>query len=741
MKSQLLPARRLRPLLLGALLLTVCRSAILAQTMLVDDPRVAPVVVETASVTAEVAGTHAVTTFDLVFRNPNNRQLEGTFEFPLLEGQSVIRFALDIGGKLREAVPVEKEKGRVVFEEIERRRVDPGLLEKTVGNNYRARVFPLPARGTRRIVIAYQETLGPAAQGAASYRLALNFAKRLEQFDLAVAVRGGATQPAQVRTTLPLTLPDWKEAQILSVRRSDFAAKGLLELTLPRSERPAVLTQRFGDREYFCAEVPLAGFAGAPRPLPKVVGILWDASGSGAERDHARELAFLDAYFRAVPDVEVRLVLLRDTAAPAERFAVAGGKWPALRRSLETVVYDGATALDGPAGDREVQEWLLFSDGIVNYGATEAAGQLAQLGAPIHAVLASLGADAQRLRAWSERSGGAFANLLSTDAPAAVAALRGLPLRVWGIERDPSAVAQVFPEVGAVVADGRAMVVGILRQDQATVRLRIGRSAAEAREIVLPVKSGEGTGTLAARAWATAKIDALSLDAERNGDDIRRTSREFGIVTADTSLIVLETIDDYLRYEIEPPEELRDQWRTIHRERSETSKTERAMHLDAIAAQFEARVHWWNGEPELSPTQPPASRATARSREAAAPDRLQTTPEQPVASAQSGSRADDGDGTVVGSGDDEVVVLSPFVVSAENDVGYRATDTLAGTRIRTQLRDIGSAVSVVSDRVLRDTGARNNRDLLTYMPNTEVGGASGNFAGNSGSSTGVLPEF
>jgi S-ribosylhomocysteine lyase LuxS involved in autoinducer biosynthesis len=56
--------------------------------MLVDDPRVAPVVVETASVTAEVAGTHAVTTFDLVFRNPNNRQLEGTFEFPCWRGRA-----------------------------------------------------------------------------------------------------------------------------------------------------------------------------------------------------------------------------------------------------------------------------------------------------------------------------------------------------------------------------------------------------------------------------------------------------------------------------------------------------------------------------------------------------------------------------------------------------------------------------------------------------------------------------
>ena len=44
---------------------------------------------------------------------------------------------LSVGGELREAVPVPKDKGRQVFEEIVRRGVDPGLLEKTAGNSSR----------------------------------------------------------------------------------------------------------------------------------------------------------------------------------------------------------------------------------------------------------------------------------------------------------------------------------------------------------------------------------------------------------------------------------------------------------------------------------------------------------------------------------------------------------------------------------------------------------------------------
>jgi hypothetical protein len=84
---------------------------------------------------------------------------------------------------------------------------------------------------------------------------------------------------------------------------------------------------------------------------------------------------------------------------------------------------------------------------------------------------------------------------------------------------------------------------------------------------------------------------------------------------------------------------------------------------------------------------------------------------------------------------EEPVLLSPFVVNAAEDTGsYRATATLAGTRIRTELKDVGSAISVVTAQFLQDTGARNTEDLLVYTTNTEVGGSSGNFANTGGRS-------
>jgi hypothetical protein len=77
----------------------------------------------------------------------------------------------------------------------------------------------------------------------------------------------------------------------------------------------------------------------------------------------------------------------------------------------------------------------------------------------------------------------------------------------------------------------------------------------------------------------------------------------------------------------------------------------------------------------------------------------------------------------------EIVFLSPFVVSADDDRGYQATSTLAGTRLRTNLRDLGSAISVVTPEFLSDVGAVDQGTLLSYTTSTETGGVQGNFSG------------
>jgi outer membrane receptor protein involved in Fe transport len=74
-----------------------------------------------------------------------------------------------------------------------------------------------------------------------------------------------------------------------------------------------------------------------------------------------------------------------------------------------------------------------------------------------------------------------------------------------------------------------------------------------------------------------------------------------------------------------------------------------------------------------------------------------------------------------------VIRLAPFEVSADDSRGYVATSTLGGTRIRTDLIDVGSAISVYTEEFLRDLAAFDNETLLAFTVGADVGGVHGTF--------------
>ncbi len=164
-------------------------------------------------VNVTIEGPRARTVVDHIFRNPHDRQLEGTFEYPLPTGASPSYFAMFLGqtretmpapfarrgdnpplpaealakmtpaelvkhvdtadwGRLQEGRIVSKEKALETYEEVVRGRIDPALLEYSGGNTFSGRVFPIPPKGYNRVILAYEELL-PFAQEHMIYRFAL----------------------------------------------------------------------------------------------------------------------------------------------------------------------------------------------------------------------------------------------------------------------------------------------------------------------------------------------------------------------------------------------------------------------------------------------------------------------------------------------------------------------------------------------------------------------------------------
>ncbi|HYP17967.1 MAG TPA: TonB-dependent receptor, partial [Opitutus sp.] len=85
---------------------------------------------------------------------------------------------------------------------------------------------------------------------------------------------------------------------------------------------------------------------------------------------------------------------------------------------------------------------------------------------------------------------------------------------------------------------------------------------------------------------------------------------------------------------------------------------------------------------------------------------------------------------------DEPITMSPFTVTSGKDTGYQATNTLAGTRLNTPLRDIAASISVLTKDLFEDTASTKQAELLVYAPSTEVAGVGGNYSGGADNGVG-----
>ncbi|AWT14605.1 VIT domain-containing protein [Stenotrophomonas maltophilia] len=533
-----------------------------------------PIALRQARIEGDIQAGIAQTRITLEFHNPNRRVLEGELQFPLAEGQQITGFALDIGGELREAVPVPKDRGRQVFEEIARRGVDPGLLEQTAGNQFRLRIYPLPAGGSRRVQLVLREPLAFSGQGW-RWTLPLQFAAGAASVAVKVQAPG-----AMAAGTAPFQIT----AGQLQWQGRGAQLPAQLQWTLPAERKQQVQVAPWQDGHYLLAQLPVP-ISSAPRTLPSEVGLLWDGSGSSGLRDRAREFALLDRYFARMGNGTVALTVLRDRAEPVRRFRIRGGNWSELRAALQAVHPDGASALAQWQPQPMVKEYLLVSDGLLTYG-PEALPALAPDQRLFAISSAGAHTDAVRLRGWSESHGGRFV-ALEADVDAAARELFSSPLDV-----------QVDARRGVqdVVIDRRSEAEGWLwlharlAADGVSMRVRVGGGEWQA----LPPTQKSSDGELLAGLWAQARLQQLAADRRGNREAMQRLSQQFGLVGPDTSLIVLETLEDYLRYAIRPSGKLRAEYDARYARQVSDRATADRQRLDEVAARWKERQQWWS---------------------------------------------------------------------------------------------------------------------------------------------------
>ena len=130
---------------------------------------------------AVVEGPLAFTELHLTFRNPQPRMIEGRFAITLPAHAAISRLAMKLPDGWQEAEVVERQAARQAYEDVLHRGQDPALMEKKAGNEFRARIFPIPANSEKEIKISYSQQLAASNK---PYRLPLRGLPRMKKLSI-----------------------------------------------------------------------------------------------------------------------------------------------------------------------------------------------------------------------------------------------------------------------------------------------------------------------------------------------------------------------------------------------------------------------------------------------------------------------------------------------------------------------------------------------------------------------------
>ncbi|MFT3770747.1 MAG: VIT domain-containing protein [Minicystis sp.] len=531
------------------------------------------------SVRAVIRDGMAETEVDQTFGNPGGREVEGWYWFTVPTSAIVTSFAVETDGALIEGEVIEQKEAAARYGAAVRSGHEPALLEWIDGHSYRARIYPVPASGSRRVVLRYLEMLGTRA-GKLQYVYPLRGAGdpvTIGEMSLSVDL-GDAGVGAGIATLADAVVEDG--GRHVTMRRSGYTPRAdfQLEAEIKRQTAPLRVSR-------FSAGADLADYVmarytpdvdwAALKEQPGDLVVVVDTSASADDAARAQKTAAAEAVLRALSPQDHFALVALDTAPavlhPKEGLAEASDKEIAV--ALERLAEHrsgGATDLGalfdvalGRVHGKEQPAVIYIGDGLATSG--EIAGEklterlrrsLSTSRARFFGV--AVGADANHalLRELSRAGGGQMFRIDDNEGASAEV------LRLASAVKTPT-ITDLTIDLGAgldepmLTATGKVSrgeeVVLLARThhplpEKATVKGRLGGKDFE-KTYALAAEPGVGA-SLVPRLWAAEKIRRLlgqAADPDDHRGKIVELGVDYGLVTPFTSILALESEQAYLQ--------------------------------------------------------------------------------------------------------------------------------------------------------------------------------------------------
>ncbi len=481
-----------------------------------------------------VEGPLAFTELKMTFVNPRKREIEGRFEITLPDGASVARLAMKMGSRWQEAEVVARRRGQQVYESFLHKQVDPVLLEASVGNHFRARVYPIPAKGEKEIIISYSELL--PANGR--YRLLLAGLPMVQELD--VDVHHGEQRERFVKARFV-----GKHDLVVKTKKAGNTAVRAGELVMMRWIPIQKNPSREGDITKLSVLVDSSASASGVygrqvRALEQLAGALASTHGAGFELEVACYDNEVTPVFKglakdygAVQSQE----LLSHGALGATNLRAAM-RWAAKRSGRLLLIGDGIATTEGRAFSALSK--VLGGQSLMRMDALSFASAKNR---PLLEELVRSSAQHPGVLLSARHSPTQWVQQIAQVAPASV-------------EIDVAGASWVWPKTVRPTRAGEAVTAFAKFEEAGAARLKSirvdrGRSL---EDLMLPVV--DGSEPLVQRQWAEVQLQNLIRLQREEKTDVRQSliedlSHRFRILTSETSFLMLESASDYQRFGID----------------------------------------------------------------------------------------------------------------------------------------------------------------------------------------------
>jgi len=561
--------------------------------------------IQSLTVNTTVRGRVARTEVEQVFKNNTHQTLEGYYTFPLPPDASIVRFAMEVNGKLMEGEIVEKQRAVKIFDQIVAdwiRPRDPALLEWKGGNTFQMRIFPIFGGGEPKIILWYTQVLSAdGTETRYTYPLPRTGKVAIDRFTYTAEVE--AAQPMQsVRTPMYAASIDQGAGAAANTAKVRFDKEGfsprhdvVLEWELPQYAPAAVYTGKGPEGEagaYFMMVLrpDLLG-VGAPEPNAAPERrrdhvFIVDTSYGTAEGDLKAQTAAVASWLTHLgPDDRFNIIAGNQTMTSfgqglqgastehvQEALAFLEGQKPAGASHVEGMFTAAARQL-GDAVDPVV---VYLGDGHATLGETRydalldaIEGAFGNRRPTVHAIGIGSDVDTAFLQRLTRRFGG-VAEVLNRgeDVPQraeAMAVSTGRrTLRQAALTFSSDQVEAVYPRFVPTLRQGEElMVVGRFKGEvdgQVTLTGMVGEQPFAQPFAVRLSERESQTGSFVPRTWAQRHVEHLTqYEGDAARDAIVATSTRHTVMSRYTAFLVLESERMYREFRVDRNKN-RDYW-------------------------------------------------------------------------------------------------------------------------------------------------------------------------------------